>query len=76
MRRALQSPYMVGHSFIWHLKAEVVTTRHAERYAVIMEEYLYHAGAHVFEVSVDCMHWCRQGNGNRSSLLQTRGTVH
>lgn len=50
MFRAIQNPYQVGHHFFWHLKSEVLSSNHSERFAMIMEEYLYHVGKHVMEL--------------------------
>ena len=44
--RALNSPHQIGHHFFWHLKAELQTLDFSERFGVILEEYLCHAGEH------------------------------
>lgn len=40
----------VGHSFFWHLKAEVHDPLICERFALIIEEFLSHAGYYVEEL--------------------------
>jgi len=50
LERALKSPYQVGHSFFWHLKAEVHDPLVCERFALILEEFLCHAGYYVDEL--------------------------
>lgn len=44
IERALRAPYVVGHYFFWHLKAELHEPTFAERFGVILEEYLSHCG--------------------------------
>jgi len=48
--RALAAPYQVGHHFFWHLKAELASPDFCERFSVILEEYLSHAGPHAREL--------------------------
>jgi Phosphatidylinositol 3- and 4-kinase/Phosphoinositide 3-kinase family, accessory domain (PIK domain)/PI3-kinase family, ras-binding domain/Phosphoinositide 3-kinase C2 len=50
IERSLRNPYQVGHHFFWHLKAELASPDFCERYAVILEEYLSHAGQHTREL--------------------------
>ncbi|ETO33864.1 hypothetical protein RFI_03235 [Reticulomyxa filosa] len=46
IRRGLRNPYQIGHYLFWHLKAEYHDLEVCERFGVIMEEYLKHAGEH------------------------------
>eukprot|EP00494_Astrolonche_serrata_P006560 UN06584 len=47
IRRALKNPYQIGHYLFWHLKAEFHELHHCERFGLMMEEYLLHAGGQV-----------------------------
>lgn len=50
--RALQSPYQVGHKLFWTIKAEIsFQPMHAERFQLVLEEYLLRAGQHRHELS-------------------------
>jgi phosphatidylinositol-4,5-bisphosphate 3-kinase len=44
LERALRSPYSIGHSFYWNLKAELHLPQTQERFGVVLEEYLAHCG--------------------------------
>ena len=46
LRRSLKNPYQIGHFFFWHLKAEYHDLFYCERFGLLMEEYLLHAGEH------------------------------
>lgn len=46
LRRALRSPYVVGHRLFWGLKAEMHIPTAKERYGVLLEIYLRHCGTH------------------------------
>eukprot|EP00456_Euglypha_rotunda_P026962 TRINITY_DN2162_c0_g1_i12.p1 TRINITY_DN2162_c0_g1~~TRINITY_DN2162_c0_g1_i12.p1 ORF type:complete len:230 (+),score=36.22 TRINITY_DN2162_c0_g1_i12:348-1037(+) len=50
IERALASPFVVGHYLFWHLKAELHNATFCERFAVILEEYLSHAGRYATEL--------------------------
>lgn len=50
IERAIRSPYAVGHYFFWHLKAELHVPQFAERYGVILEDYLSHCGRYAGEL--------------------------
>jgi hypothetical protein len=50
IERSLKSPFIVGHHFFWHLKAELHNSQVCERYACILEEYLSHAGRETIEL--------------------------
>lgn len=50
LERAIQSPYQVGHTFFWHLKAEVHDPAVTERFALLMEEFLAHSGQMAHEL--------------------------
>ncbi|CEO95211.1 PI3-kinase family, ras-binding domain [Plasmodiophora brassicae] len=50
VERALRNPHSIGHSLFWHLKAELHSPFHCERYAMILEEYLFHSGWHAAEL--------------------------
>lgn len=49
MERSIHSPYQIGHSVYWHLKAEVHDPTCTERFAVILEELLTYIGFHMTE---------------------------
>lgn len=44
IERAIRSPFVVGHYFFWSLKSELHEPFFAERFGVILEEYLSHCG--------------------------------
>jgi phosphatidylinositol-4,5-bisphosphate 3-kinase len=44
IERAINSPYQVGHTLFWHLKAEVHDPTICERFTCILEELLSHIG--------------------------------
>lgn len=46
IERSLRSPILVGHPFVWHLKAELSCPEFCERYALVLECYLAHSGPH------------------------------
>jgi hypothetical protein len=46
LRRGLNSPYYIGHILFWHLKAEMHVAHVAERFGLILEEYLRSCGDH------------------------------
>lgn len=50
IERAIRSPYEIGHYFFWHLKAELHEPSNAERFGVILEEYLSHCGRYSKEL--------------------------
>eukprot|EP00771_Trimastix_marina_P000407 gnl/Trimastix_PCT/1425.p1 GENE.gnl/Trimastix_PCT/1425~~gnl/Trimastix_PCT/1425.p1 ORF type:complete len:1749 (-),score=539.23 gnl/Trimastix_PCT/1425:182-5428(-) len=52
MRRALMNPYSIGHSFFWHLKAEIHVLEIRERYGLLLEEYLRGCGYHRKELNL------------------------
>jgi len=52
VRRGLGNPYQIGHYLFWHLKAEFHDVQYAERFGLIMEEYLKHAGEHTRQLFV------------------------
>lgn len=40
LRRALQSPQVIGHEFFWHLKAEMYNTAVSERHGLLLITYI------------------------------------
>jgi phosphatidylinositol-4,5-bisphosphate 3-kinase len=50
IERAISSPYLIGHSLFWHLKAEVHDPQYCERFTCIMEELLSHIGIMIDEL--------------------------
>ncbi|KAK2959334.1 putative Phosphatidylinositol 3-kinase 1 [Blattamonas nauphoetae] len=46
MRRALGSPHTIGHTFFWNLKSEIHNKYIAERYGLMLQEYLKGCGFH------------------------------
>mmetsp|Transcript_33348 Transcript_33348/g.65547 ORF Transcript_33348/g.65547 Transcript_33348/m.65547 type:complete len:1035 (-) Transcript_33348:316-3420(-) len=50
IERAIRSPLAIGHYFFWHLKAEMHTLQHAERFGVVLEEYLSQCGRYAHEL--------------------------
>eukprot|EP00457_Paulinella_chromatophora_P000957 gb/GEZN01000959.1/.p1 GENE.gb/GEZN01000959.1/~~gb/GEZN01000959.1/.p1 ORF type:complete len:1100 (-),score=179.27 gb/GEZN01000959.1/:106-3405(-) len=50
IERAIRNPYMVGHYFFWHLKAELHAPPFMERYGVLLEHYLSNAGRYASEL--------------------------
>lgn len=42
MERAFRNPITVGHHFFWHLKSEMHNPPYAERFGLLLEEYLSH----------------------------------
>ena len=50
LRRALASPYQIGHHLFWHLKAEMGSLDFQERFTLILETYLSSAGVHAIEL--------------------------
>lgn len=44
IERAIRCPYQVGHTFFWHLKAELHDPTVSERFALLLEEFLSYAG--------------------------------
>eukprot|EP01083_Nonionella_stella_P014829 41526_1 len=50
LERSLKNPYQIGHFFFWHLKAEYHDLMYCEKFGLLMEEYLLHAGQHSEEL--------------------------
>jgi phosphatidylinositol-4,5-bisphosphate 3-kinase len=50
IERAIANPFMIGHYFFWHLKAELHAPHHMERFAVLLEHYLSNAGRYAAEL--------------------------
>jgi phosphatidylinositol-4,5-bisphosphate 3-kinase len=50
MERSLKSPYVIGHYFFWHLKAELHNPMWTERFALLLEEFLSHCGRYAQEL--------------------------
>ena len=44
IQRGLKDPYQIGDFLFWHLKPECHDLHYCEKFGVIMEEYLLHAG--------------------------------
>ncbi len=44
IERALSNPLEIGHPLFWHLKAEMHSPEWCERFGLVIEEYLSHAG--------------------------------
>eukprot|EP01084_Bolivina_argentea_P080506 145814_1 len=54
IRRAIKSPYQIGHYFFWHLKCEseqFIEIR--ERFGLYLEEYLLFSSGHKNELFVE-----------------------
>jgi phosphatidylinositol-4,5-bisphosphate 3-kinase len=41
IERALQAPLTIGHPLFWHIKAELSNYEFAERYCLMLEEYVW-----------------------------------
>ena len=53
MRRALKSPYQIGHYFFWYLKSEYEQyIEYHERFGLYLEEYLLFSCGHATELFV------------------------
>eukprot|EP00808_Paulinella_micropora_P029692 g29303.t1 len=50
IERAIANPFMVGHYFFWHLKAELHEAKFMERFAILLELYLSNAGRYAAEL--------------------------
>lgn len=46
IRRSLENPLQVGQLFFWMIKSEIYHAQHAERFYLILEEYVYKAVDH------------------------------
>jgi hypothetical protein len=46
IRRSLKSPYQIGHTFFWLLKAELHVPQYQERFGLILEEYVAYSQRH------------------------------
>ncbi|ETO17799.1 phosphatidylinositol-4,5-diphosphate 3-kinase [Reticulomyxa filosa] len=55
LERGLRNPYQIGHFLFWALKAEFHELQHCERFGLIMEEYLKHAGEHARQLFMQNM---------------------
>ena len=53
IRRGLRSQ-RVGHTFFWYLKGEMHVPEIRERYALLLEGYLYGSGSYLFELAKQC----------------------
>lgn len=52
LKRALTTPYEIGHFMFWLMKAEIHVPAFHERFSLILEEYLTWAGRHASELRV------------------------
>ena len=50
MARALNNTHLIGHLFFWHMKSEMHLLEIAERYGLLLEEYVRGCGAHRVEL--------------------------
>jgi len=55
IERAIASPYFVGHTFFWHLKAELHNPWVSERFGLLLEEFLSHVGRQAHELRKQLM---------------------
>ncbi len=52
VERSLASPYMVGHYFFWHLKAELHNRDNCERFYILLKTYCQFAPRHFRELAL------------------------
>ena len=53
LKRALKSPYQIGHYFFWHLKSEYdIFIEYHERFGLYLEEYLLFSCGHATQLFV------------------------
>jgi phosphatidylinositol-4,5-bisphosphate 3-kinase len=62
VKRAIKSPYQIGHFLFWLLKAELHVPEFHERFSLILEEYLTFSGYHAASLRYQdeaCLRLCK-----------------